>query len=103
MNAKSIILFFFLLIGSISMAQKGQSKGDVLFFEYNYQGAIREYLKEMQEKPLNNQQYINLAESYLKVDNFEMATSAFMEVYKRNVAMTPSQFNKMLLAVNRFK
>ena len=50
---------------TLAFAQK-DSKGDFYFFEYAYKDAIREYNKELIKKNLTKQQYLNLADSYLK-------------------------------------
>ncbi len=43
----------FLMVTSFSVAQKKETRADVLFFEYNFKEAISEYLKEMREEPLD--------------------------------------------------
>ncbi|MGB5378592.1 OmpA family protein, partial [Muriicola sp.] len=100
MKLKQCIFFLCLLVSGISLSQKGQSKGDVLFFEYQYQGAIREYLKEMKSQPLSTQQYLNLAESYMKLSNYERATNTYLEIYSKDSVFSVYHLNKMLQAMS---
>ncbi len=99
MKLKQWIFFFCLLVSGISLGQKGLSKGDALFFEYQYQKAIREYLKEAKTKPLNTQQYLNLAESYLKMNNYDQATTTYLEIYSKDSVLSGYHLNKMLQAM----
>ena len=100
MKLKHCIFLLCLLVSGIALSQKGLSKGDVLFFEYQYQGAIREYLKEAKTQPLNTQQYLNLAESYLKLNNFDKATSTYLEIYSKDSVLSSYHLNKMLQSMN---
>jgi len=101
MNSKNAILFFFLLVTGISLGQKNKSNGDVLFFEYDFKGAIQEYLKEMRNTTLTDQQTLNLADSYLKVGDFARATDTYMEVYAEDTDFPANYFNRMLQAMAR--
>ncbi|MBT8268643.1 MAG: OmpA family protein [Eudoraea sp.] len=100
MKVKNLIFFFLLLLMGMSFGQQKKSNGDVLFFEYDYQGAIQEYLKEMRKTPLSNQQYLNLAESYFKVEDFSAAASTYMDLYKSEVDLSANQLNKLFQALN---
>jgi outer membrane protein OmpA-like peptidoglycan-associated protein len=101
MNSKYLILIFFLFSSLLSVGQKNKSKGDVLFFEYEYRGAIREYLKEMKVRPLSAEQTINLADAYFKIEDFDNAVSTYQEIYGMGVEMSPFHFNKMLQSMSK--
>ncbi len=91
----------FLMVTSFSVAQKKETRADVLFFEYNFKEAISEYLKEMREQPLTNQQTLNLADSYLKTGNYDKATDTYLEVYNSDDVMPGYYFNRMLQAMSQ--
>jgi len=91
----------FLIVTSFSVAQKKETRADVLFFEYNFKEAISEYLKEMREQPLTNQQTLNLADSYLKTGNYDRATDTYLEVYNSDDVMPGYYFNRMLQAMSQ--
>lgn len=94
------ILIF--LCGAVNIhAQEQGSKADILFFEYAYQDAITEYLKEQQRSPLTLKQQQNLAQAYLKVGNYAKASEAYLQVFKKDSTMTNHQFNNMLQAMTR--
>lgn len=90
-----------LLVACTMFSQERRSRADELFFEYAYQEAIRQYQKEQLKRPLTNQQSLNLADSYLKTENYERAASEYLEVYKRDTTMSTHHFNKMLQAMAR--
>ncbi len=82
LHIRNILLASFLLVSALAVAQKRGSKADVLFFEYKYNEAIREYLQEMRKAPLTNDQTINLAEAYFKTGNIDRAAETYSQVYK---------------------
>lgn len=100
MKLRTLILFF-LMITTISFGQEKKSKGDVLFFEYAYKQAIREYQKELRQKPLTNQQFLNLADAYLKTGDYERASETYLDVYKKDSTMSNHYFNKMLQSLSK--
>ncbi|MBR9853665.1 MAG: OmpA family protein [Algicola sp.] len=77
-------------------AQKKQSEGDILFFQYEYQKAVRAYEKQLSEGTLTKQQFLNLADAYFETNNFEKASGAFMKIYGQDTLMDPHHYNKML-------
>ncbi|MEE9363056.1 MAG: OmpA family protein [Cellulophaga sp.] len=99
MKLRFLVLLF--LAGTVlSFGQK--AKGDNLFFAYAYNDAIHAYKKEQMEKPLTNQQQINLAESYLKVGDVKNATKVYLEAFKEEDGkMTNHQFNYMLQCISK--
>ncbi len=101
MNAKNLLLFFFLLVTAIAMGQRKKSNGDVRFFEYDYKGAIREYVKEMKDQPLTDQQTLNLADSYLKEEIFDKASDTYLQVFEKNNELAPYYFNRLLQAISQ--
>ncbi len=96
MNFKHITALFLLLGVQFVQAQEEMSRADILFFEYAYSEAIKEYYKEMNEAPLTNKQQLNLADSFLKVSNYKQASEKYLEVYKADSTMSDHHFNKML-------
>lgn len=82
-------------------AQKKQSEGDALFFQYEYQAAVRAYEKQLAEGTLTKQQFLNLADAYFKTDNFEKASEAYMEIYGQDTLMSPHHYNKMLQSLSK--
>ena len=53
-------------------AQKRNSPGDVFFFQYEYQKAVDAYEKQLSKGVLTKKQFLNLADAYFEVDNFEV-------------------------------
>ncbi|MET6992080.1 OmpA family protein [Sediminicola arcticus] len=90
------VLIAILLITTLSTAQDKTSKGDVLFFEYAYKDAIKQYQLEMRKSKLSNQQYLNLADAYFKTEGFGKSAEIYLDIFKRDTTMSNSYFNKML-------
>lgn len=98
----SLFSFLFLVLtAGLLSGQEKRSRADVLYFEYAYKEAIKEYQKERQKQPLSNRQQLNLAHAYLKTGLFDRATENYLEVYKRDTTMTSHHFNDMLQALAR--
>ncbi len=95
MNIKGLFLCFLMASGAIC-AQEEKSRADILFFEYAYEEAVKEYYKEMNEGELTNQQKLNLADSFLQIGNYKQASEKYFEVYKKDSSMSNHHFNKML-------
>ncbi|MEZ4810464.1 MAG: OmpA family protein [Allomuricauda sp.] len=95
------ILFASLLGVVFCFAQGKRSKGDDYFFQYQYQRAINAYEAQMAEGSLSKQQYLNLADSYFKTNNFEKATTAYLEIYKQDSLMGNHHLNKMLQSLSK--
>lgn len=92
-----VVIFFLLIILKVA-GQDKMSKADALFFGFNYKEAILEYQKELKKKPLNNQQYLNLADAYAKIGNYDSASKNYLEVFKKDSTFSNHYFNKMLLS-----
>ncbi len=99
MKLRTLILF--LLLGAISSAQVKTSKGDILFFEYDFKAAIKQYQLEMRKSKLSNQQFLNLADSYFKTDEYAKSAEIYLDVFKRDTTMSNAYFNKMLQALSK--
>lgn len=99
MRLRNIILFF-LMSSALTFGQK-KSKGDYFFFEYEYKDAIREYNKEQSKTKLTNQQYLNLADAYLKTGNFKKAATLYIDSYEKDTTLATSYLNKLLLSVGK--
>tara|TARA_R110002051_G_scaffold159536_2_gene230897 strand:- start:10213 stop:12144 length:1932 start_codon:yes stop_codon:yes gene_type:complete len=91
-------LLFFLMMSTVTFGQK-ISKGDYYFYEYAYKDAIREYNKEQGKRKLSQQQYLNLADAYLKIGNFERASTLYISSYERDSTLANTYLNKLLLSV----
>ncbi|MGB5782041.1 MAG: OmpA family protein [Eudoraea sp.] len=99
MKYKFLILIAFLFVSSFSCAQDKKSKGDDFFFEYKYPQAIIEYKKEKNEKPLSKKQILNLADSYLRTNNYKNAMDTYLSIYKEDTEISTYHFNNMLQAM----
>ncbi|MGB5663751.1 OmpA family protein [Eudoraea sp.] len=99
MKYKFLILIAFLFVSSFSFAQDKKSKGDDFFFEYKYPQAIIEYKKEKNEKPLSKKQILNLADSYLRTNNYKNAMDTYLSIYKEDTEISTYHFNNMLQAM----
>ena len=86
----------FLLGMVICSAQNKKSLGDDYFFQYEYRKAVAAYESDLAKGTLSLKQYLNLADSYYKTNNFEKASEAYLELYKRDTLLGNHHFNKML-------
>ncbi|MEX0290132.1 MAG: OmpA family protein, partial [Flavobacteriaceae bacterium] len=100
MNVKYLLLSF-LFVSAFAMSQAKKSKADILFFEYAYNEAIKEYYNEMNKAPLTNTQVLNLADSFYKIGNYKQASEKYLEVYKKDSTMSNYHFSKMLAAMTK--
>ncbi len=82
-------------------AQGKKSKGDNYFFQYQYQQAVTAYESELREATLTEQQFLNLADSYFKTNNFEKASEVYLELYEKGFKMGNHHFNKMLQSLSK--
>ncbi len=98
-----LLIVFLLVISSSLFAQNKNSKGDDLFYGYQYEAAIAEYNKEKKKAPLKNSQVLNLADAYFKIDRFDEASELYMQVNKNDTIMSVHRFNKMLQSMSRSK
>ncbi len=96
-----ISLCFLLVMVTLSFGQNKKSRADVLFYEYAYKDAIREYQKEQLKAPLSNSQTLNLAQSYFKIGSYKSASKLYVEVFKKDSTMSNYHFNKMLQAFSK--
>ncbi|PCJ91970.1 MAG: cell envelope biogenesis protein OmpA [Flavobacteriaceae bacterium] len=96
-----IMISFLLATVSLSFGQVEMSKADALFFGYEYKSAIREYQKELRENSLTTQQYLNLSDSYFKVNDYDNASKFYLDVFKRDTLMSDHHFNKMLQSFSK--
>lgn len=80
---------------------KKKSKGDNLFFQYEYQKAIYAYEAEMASGTLTEQQFLNLADSYFQTNKFEKASEAYLELFKKDTLMGGHHLNKMLQSLSK--
>ena len=100
MRFNSVVIFF-IILSSFGFAQQKKSKGDILFFEYSYGSAIKEYQKQMREGVLSNKQYLNLADSYLYIGDYKEASEIYINIYQKDTTMSTHHFNKMLQSLSK--
>nr|WP_297787736.1 OmpA family protein [uncultured Allomuricauda sp.] len=102
-HAKKIQLTLWVsLLGVVfCFAQKKQTEGDVFFFQYEYQKAVRAYEKELSEGTLSKQQFLNLADAYFETNNFEKASEAYIKIYEQDTLMDSHHYNKMLQSLSK--
>lgn len=93
---KLLVLPLFILGMFSGLGQGKQSKGDAYFFQYEYRKAVAAYEEDLALGALTLQQYLNLADAYYKTNNFEKASEAYLELYKKDTLLGNHHFNKML-------
>jgi len=96
-----ITLLTFLLGMVFTFAQDKKSKGDVFFFQYEYQKAVNAYEEQLANGTLTEQQFLNLADAYFKTNNFEKASEAYLEMFKKDTLMDGHHYNKMLQSLSK--
>ena len=90
------------LLGMVfGFAQKRNSPGDVFFFQYEYQKAVDAYEKQLSKGVLTKKQFLNLADAYFEVDNFEKASKTYMEIFGKDSLMDAHHYNKMLRSLSQ--
>ncbi len=95
-------MIWVLLFSVLAVSGQGKkSRADQLFYQYEYARAIAEYNKERQQKPLTNQQLLNLADAYFQTGNYQYASETYMDVFKADSDMPLTSFNRMLLAFGK--
>ncbi|WP_298502131.1 OmpA family protein [uncultured Maribacter sp.] len=97
-----IAIIVLILFGSFTFGQNIKSKGDLYFYEYKYQKAIQEYVKEKKKWPLSIEQELNLADSYFKIKDYKNAALSYINVNKTNdTILSTHRFNKMLQSLSK--
>lgn len=96
-----LLIVFLLVISSSLLAQEKKSKGDNLFYGYQYEAAIEAYNKEKAKTPLKNNQVLNLADAYFKTGKYDDASELYMQVNKNDTIMSVHRFNKMLQSLSK--
>ena len=91
----------FLLGIVLCVAQTKKSKGDLFFFQYEYQKAVNAYEAQLANGTLTPKQFLNLADSYFQTNNFEKASEAYLELYKQDTLMDGHHYNKMLQSFSK--
>ncbi|MEX0315514.1 MAG: OmpA family protein [Allomuricauda sp.] len=103
LRTKKIFLtpFIFILGTMIGLAQAKKSKGDTYFFQYDYRNAVLAYESERAKGTLTEAQYLNLADSYFKTNNFEKASKAYIDLYEQDKLDDQHHLNKMLQSLSK--
>lgn len=83
------------------LSQSKKSKGDTYFFQYDYRNAIVAYESDLANGTLTELQYLNLADSYFKTNNFEKASKAYIELYEKDKLESNHHLNKMLQSISK--
>ncbi|MGD1944830.1 MAG: OmpA family protein [Croceivirga sp.] len=91
-----------LLLPILIFGQGKKSKADNLFFSYSYQNAIVEYEKDLSKGfELSSNQYLNLADSYFKVGDYEKATEIYLQLFSKDSIMGSHHLNKQLQSLGK--
>lgn len=85
----------------LGFSQEKRSKGDELFFQYEYQRAVEAYEVDLAKGRLSLQQYLNLADSYFMIDDHQKASEAYLNIFKRDTLMDGMRYNRMLRSLSR--
>lgn len=91
----------FLLGIVLCVAQTKKSKGDLFFFQYEYQKAVNAYEEQLANGTLTMKQFLNLADAYFQTNNFEKASDAYLELFKKDTLMDGHHYNKMLQSFSK--
>ena len=95
------VLLMFLLGMVLCVAQTKKSKGDEFFFQYEYQKAVNAYEEQLANGTLTMKQFLNLADAYFQTSNFEKASDAYLELFKKDTLMDGHHYNKMLQSFSK--
>ncbi|RUA15469.1 MAG: OmpA family protein [Flavobacteriia bacterium] len=103
MKAKKIqaALWISLMGMALCFAQGKKSKGDVFFFQYEYQRAVTAYEADLAQGSLTEQQFLNLADAYFKTNNFKKASDAYLELFKKDTLLDGHRYNRMLQSLSK--
>ncbi|MDT0605634.1 OmpA family protein [Croceitalea rosinachiae] len=100
-NTISIFIIFFAIITAVS-GQGKKSKGDDYFFQYSYKKAIIAYEDDMLKGiVLSPVQYLNLADSYFQVQNFEKANDMYLQYFSNDTITDNYRLNRLLLGLSK--
>lgn len=99
-----LILAVFILLftagGTVQAQETPMSKADKYFYGYAYGEAVAAYKKDMSKGVvLTNGQWLNMADSYYQLGQYDQALKLYMDVNKNDTIMTGHQFNKMLMSM----
>ncbi len=90
------LLIFILTITTV-FSQNKKSKGDGYFFEYAYQKAITAYESDKDKGILLTPgQYLNLADSYFQIENYEKATDMYSQYFSNDSVVDNFRLNRYL-------
>lgn len=92
----NLLLMFVVLAAGTCFAQDKRSRADDYYYGYEYKKAIDTYLLERSEKPLTNEQRLNLADCYFRLEDYNSASVLYVDIFKTNTNMSSHRFNKML-------
>ncbi|KQC29980.1 OmpA family protein [Flagellimonas eckloniae] len=95
----TVLISFFGMV--ICFAQSKKSKGDNYFFQYDYQKAINAYESDLTKGTISNQQFVNLADAYFHVNNFEKASEIYLSVYNKDTVIGNHRLNKLLESLSK--
>lgn len=97
MYLKKNILFCLLMGFALLHGQNRKSKGDGYFFSYAYADAIAAYEGDLEKAyTLSPKQYLNLADSYFKTENFDKATELYLRLFALDSIMGDFHMNRLL-------
>lgn len=86
----------------VSFGQNRKSKGDDYFFQYAYKKAVNAYEKAIEEGVvLSATQYLNLADSYFQIENYEKATDMYLQYFSNDTVTDNFRLNKLIQGLTR--
>ena len=94
-------LWVSLLGMALCFAQGKKSKGDVFFFQYEYQKAVDAYEADLAQGSLTEQQFLNLADAYFKTNNFKKASDAYLDLFKKDTLLDSHRYNRLLQSLSK--
>lgn len=102
MNFKNYVhIILFALTLSVH-GQNKKSKGDDFFFSYAFKDAIVAYEEDLTKGlELSPKQYLNLADSYFKVENYEKATKIYLQLFSEDSIVGSHHLNKLLQGLGK--
>lgn len=92
-----LISFFGTAIG---LSQAKKSKGDDYFFQYDYKNAIIAYEKDLLKGTIAKEQFMNLADAYFHINNFEKASEIYLSMYNKDSSLGNHHLNKMMQSLS---
>lgn len=96
----SILTIFFAI--TVCIGQNKKSKGDDYFFQYFFDKAVEAYENDMEKGiQLSPKQYLNLADSYFKLEKYEKASSMYLQYFSNDTVNDNYRLNRLLISLTQ--